>query len=360
MPLSHDILRQCTHHFIKNGTTSSGTVRWRCTRCGTSKSARRPRSKVNHQLAFFRDYLTHYDTRQRVAERHESGGRSRSTLYRRSRPFLDTVPPPLSIPHSDTPSRAAIMLDGFYIAYPSIKEHRHLPGAKTATSILLLAIDAYTHEPLHWHIYQRFEDVRAWNMFFAELVKLGFSPKYLVHDGHSGIQRASAIYLPEARHQRCLVHMVRGAHRKLGITPKSPLARQLQSLIHHLVTVRTHAGKAVWLAAWGDYLAAFEYAESTNTPQTNALRGLKAILMHAYERDELFTFLDEPGLPHTSNAIESRNRVLREALRRHRGMTLSQREAMVSWLLLLQQTDDLTVIRKHYETTRNGATLCDT
>jgi hypothetical protein len=180
------------------------------------------------------------------------------------------------------------MLDGFYIAYPSIKEHRHLPGAKTATSILLLAIDAYTHEPLHWHIYQRFEDVRAWNMFFAELVKLGFSPKYLVHDGHSGIQRASAIYLPEARHQRCLVHMVRGAHRKLGITPKSPLARQLQSLIHHLVTVRTHAGKAVWLAAWGDYLAAFEYAESTNTPQTNALRGLKAILMHAYERDELF------------------------------------------------------------------------
>ena len=233
-----------------------------------------------------------------------------------------------------------------------------MPGAKSDESVLLLAIDAYTHVPIHWRIFRRLEDGVAWDRFFAELVNLGFSPRYLVHDGHQGIQRASAKYLPDALHQRCLVHMVRNVHRKLGITPKSPLAKRLQTLIYQLVTVRSHEDKHAWLVAWSDYLAAFAKAELAGAPQTKALHSLQDILMHTYERGELFAFLDHPDLPHNTNAIESRNRVLREALRRHRGMTLQQREAMISWLLLFKSTDDLTAIRAHY--LRFADTLFDT
>jgi hypothetical protein len=294
-----------------------------------------------------RDYLTHYDTKERTGERHEQT--NRLAVYRALRPLLAAMVSPLPMTREEAASCTALMLDGFYIAYPSIREHRHLPGAKTDESVLLLAIDAITHQPLHWRIYRRLEDGLVWDRFFAELVALGFSPQYLIHDGHQGIQRASKKYLPDTLHQRCLVHMVRGVHKKLGITPKSPLAKQLQALIYRLVAVRTPEDRDAWLTAWSDYLAAFTKAELAGIPQTKALLSLQDILLHAYERNELFTFLDQPGLPSNTNAIESRNRVLREMLRRHRGTPLPQREAMVLWALLFKSTDDLTAIRAQYE-----------
>lgn len=309
-----------------------------------SKIASRPDSQLGHRLELLQDYLLHYDTKWRTGERHRLG--SRSTVYRQLRPFFTMTVPPLSI--ADPSAHTALMLDGFYVAYPSVKEHRHLPGAKTDESILLLAIDASSRRPLHWRIYRRLEDGVAWELFFAELVRLGFHPRYLIHDGHYGIRRAANRHLPGVLHQRCLVHMVRNVHKDIGITPKAPLARQLQTLIYQLVTVRTYADKATWNNAWRDYLTTFSFAELTNVPRTKAFLSLHTVLMHAYERDELFTFLDHPGLPRDTNAIESRNRVLREALRRHRGMNLAQREALVSWVLLFKSTDDLTAIRAHY------------
>lgn len=311
-----------------------------------SRIASRRGSELRHQLALLRDYLSHYDTKTRIGEQHSLG--SRSTSYRRLRRLLSVTLPPLPVTSRESVSHSALMVDGFYIAYPSIKQHRHLPGAKTEESLLLLAIDALTHEPLHWHIYRRLEDGNAWDMFFAELVSLGFAPLYLVHDGHYGIGRASRKYLPRVRHQRCLVHLVRNVHKDIGITPKAPLACQLQSLIYQLVLVRTHVDKRAWLQSWSDYLLAFSLAEAAGTPRTKAFLSLHTVLRNAYERDELFTFLDHPELPHSSNAIESRNRVLREALRRHRGMSLTKREALVSWLLLFKSTDDLAVVRAHY------------
>ena len=322
-----------------------------------SRISYRPQVRLTHRLALFRDYLTHYDTKARIGEQRRLG--SRSTTYRRMRPFLEVTPRPLPLTPAQAASHAAVMLDGFYIAYPSVKEHRHLPGAKTEQSILLLAIDASTHEPLHWHIYPRIEDGRTWQLFFAELAALGFSPLYLVHDGHYGIPLAAGKYFPRALHQRCLVHMVRNVHKDIGITPKAPLARKLQSLIYRLVTVRTHDDKHQWLQAWSNYLVAFALAEGDNTPRTKAFLSLHIVLRNAYERQELFTFLDHPGLPHNTNAIESRNRVLRETLKRHRVLPLAQREALISWRLLFTQTDDLTVIRRQYEEMQRD-TLFDT
>lgn len=130
--------------------------------------AHRPRSQLLHQLALFREYVTHYDTKLRSSERHSIA--SRSTAYRRMASFLKQTPVPLPVANPST--HTALMLDGFYLAYPSVKEHRHLPGAKTAESVLLLAIDAVTHQPLHWHIYRRIEDRTVWDLFFAELVQL--------------------------------------------------------------------------------------------------------------------------------------------------------------------------------------------
>ena len=62
-----------------------------------------------------------------------------------------------------------------------------------------------------------------------------------------------------------------------------------------------------------------------------------------------YVFSKNKAWNHSTNAIESRNRVLREMLRRHRGTPLPQREAMVAWALLFKSTDNLVAIRAQYE-----------
>lgn len=312
-----------------------------------SRVNRRPGRKALYALDFLRDYVTHYDNKTRSAE--HRGAMSRSTAYRRIAPFLAHTPPPLAVPHPDR--HTSIMLDGFYIAYPSIKAHRHLVGAKTEQSVVLLAIDAVSHVPLHWAIYRRIEDGKAWSLFFRELTMRGFTPTVLVHDGHYGIRQASNQYFPDALHQRCLVHMVRNVHKDIGITPKAPLARQLQSCIYRLVKVATEQDRRQWQRTWDDYLAAFVSAETKGEKHTKAFLGLHTVLCNAYERNELFTFLTQPGIPNNTNAIEAQNRVLREALMRHRGMSLNRREALIAWILLFRSEPDLRVIMEHVKAT---------
>lgn len=314
-----------------------------------SKVAHRPRSRLTHALTLFRDYATHYDNKQRSAQRFKI--ESRSTAYRRMQLFLRHVPSPL--PDTRPLLHTAVMLDGFYITYPSLKEHRHLRGAKTQKSVLLWAMDAHTFQPLHWIILRQLEDTAGWLRFFEEFTLLGFNPTYLVHDGHIGISLATKQYLPDAIHQRCVVHMVRNSHRKIGITPKAPLAQQLQSLIYQLPGIRSEEDGHRWLSAYDDYLKAFLTAEHNGMKQTKAFYSLHALLDNAHQKNELLTFLRYPELPNNTNPIESYNRVLREALQRHRGMPLEKRESLVAWLLLFRSTDNLTVIREHYERQRH-------
>lgn len=143
--------------------------------------------------------------------------------------------------------------------------------------------------------------------------------------------------------------MVRNSHKKLGITPKAPLARGLQSLVYRLPSVQSEADKQAWQRAYDNYLASFLVADRQNVKLTGAFRAMHTLLANGYGRNELFTFLRYPGLSNNTNAIESQNHTLRESLQRHRGMPLAQREALISWLLLFKSTDDLTVIRRQYE-----------
>jgi hypothetical protein len=316
-------------------------------RCGKSRVNRRPRSSQLHQLALLREYATNYDNKTRSAKYRSI--KSRSTAYRRLAELLELKPTPLPI--LNPTAHTAIMLDGFYIAYPSIRKHRHLSGAKTEQSILLVAIDAITRQPLYWSTYRRLEDTTTWILFFEELVEHGLYPNYLIHDGHVGIVRASAKYLPNALHQRCLVHMVRNAHKDIGLYPKAPQAKQLLSLIYRLVQVRTEPAADQWLADLHNYQLAYQQARVQAPAQTSAhskaFLSLYTVLSNASKRNELFTFLDHPELPYNTNDIESLNHVLRETLGRHRGMNLARREALVSWILLFRSEPDLRIIRKH-------------
>ncbi|MBI2888724.1 MAG: hypothetical protein HYY10_02250, partial [Candidatus Liptonbacteria bacterium] len=62
------------------------------------------------------------------------------------------------------------------------------------------------------------------------------------------------------------------------------------------------------------------------------LRSVRGIVRRALP--DLFTYLDYPGCPNTTNLVEGWvNTVLTEGLRRHRGLHLSQKKTLVSVIL---------------------------
>jgi transposase-like protein len=254
------------------------------------------------------------------------------------------VPPVLPLTNP-----VVVLLDGFYLAYPSIKRNRHRPRAKTVSCILLWALDSRTSKPIYWKFYFQVENPRIWQDFIGGLTEGGIVPDYAVHDGHSGITIAVNNYWNKTKHQRCFVHLMGNMHKDLGINPKTTVARELKQVVAGMFSIADEITWQTWNKQWQLYCQ--KHSRTLEALRTNQLcfddngnRIPKAVLEaftvinNAYKRDELIAFLDNPKIiPRTTNSIESLNGNLRELLQRHRGLNLEKRINLVSWYLALKQ-----------------------
>lgn len=254
-----------------------------------------------------------------------------------------------------------MQLDGFYLAYPSIKRNRHRPRAQTRSCVLLWALDAQTARPIWWKFYPQLENPGNWLDFVGELQQHGMMPRYVVHDGNTGLFRALSRYWPEVRHQRCLVHLMSNMHKDLGVAPRTAIARELKCLVAGLFKITDQCSWQMWREQWQHYcvihqpvLAALRKREAcfeVNVRVPRALLEAFTVINNAYLRDELVTFLEAPAdIPRTTNAIESLNGNLRELLRRHRGLPLEKRMSLVGWYLALKQKQTKAQLFEHIHT----------
>jgi len=253
-------------------------------------------------------------------------------------------------------------LDGFYLAYPSLKRNRHRPRAKTVSCILLWALDSSTSKPIYWKFYSQVENPGIWQDFIHDLTQAGIDPDYAVHDGHSGITIAVNNYWPMTKHQRCFVHLMSNMHKDLGISPKTTIARELKQVVAGIFSIADELTWQTWEKQWRQYCQKHsDILEALRTHQLcldeNGNRIPKAVLEaftvinNAYIRDELTAFLDSPNtIPRTTNSIESLNGNLRELLQRHRGLSLEKRMNLVSWYLALKQKQTPKQLREYLYT----------
>lgn len=264
---------------------------------------------------------------------------------------------PRSAPYARKPK--IVVVDGFYLAYPSLKRNRHKAGFKKDKCILLWAIDSTTRKPIYWKFYDTTENMGIWKKFIKEMKRHKISPEYLVHDGHPGITNACSKYWPQAKQQRCLAHFMGNMNKDLSISPKTRLARSLKSLVAALFQVKTAVDRAAWEQRWLDYLSDNQETilalVKRNAAYEDGVRisGLYAsafsVVNNAYNRDEIFTYLEDDRVPNTSNAIESLNGTLRELTRRHRGLSLEQRKNLVAWALAYRQGQTRTQIKQQID-----------
>ena len=264
-------------------------------------------------------------------------------MWRKFTSLLETRLLPIIIPA--TPKIIAV--DGFYLSYPSLKRNRHKDGFKRDKCILLWTIDCETHKPIYWQFYDEIENMCIWKSFINEMAYHGFNPECLISDGHPGIINACSVYWEDTRQQRCIAHFMSNMNKDLGISPKTDIAKDLKKLVSSLFSVNNAEDRLCWEQRWLDYVEKYRNTISSMSFKTdmyeNTIRIPKeylsafSVINNAYERDEIFAFLENPNIPKTSNVIESVNGVLRELTRRHRGLSLEQRKSLIAWALAYRQ-----------------------
>jgi len=169
-------------------------------------------------------------------------------------------------------------------------------------------------------------------------------PAVVVCDGQKGLLKAIHAVWPGVAIQRCHFHVLQLARRYLTRRPKTEAGQDIQALMRQMTVARTHEDAGAWRRAydaWEKKYASFLVERTYYRAGTRMrwwythrnLRGMRSLIQGALPH--LFTFLDHPGTPNTTNHVEGGiNAMIAEALRLHRGLRLHQKETLVSLLLV--------------------------
>ncbi len=111
----------------------------------------------------------------------------------------------------------------------------------------------------------------------------------------------------------------------------------MADLLYALKTVRTQEAKKHWILLYKIWEKKYDYkvfrARSDNGKFVyQRLRSVRFVMRRAIPY--LFTYIDHPGVPNTTNLVEGWvNSAIAEALRLHRGLRLNEKKMLVSVML---------------------------
>lgn len=292
----------------RNGSTSSGRQRWRCTACGAS-SVRKIDSRAK-DLRYFLGWLLSKDS---IADKKAS----RSTFWRRTSWAWEIWP----IAPCTGEVLDVVFLDGIWLGH---------------AAVVLIACSR--DHVLAWHL-ARSECAEAWAALMARMP----APAMLVSDGARGLAKAAGAVWPATRIQRCTFHAASQVKRYTTLNPKLECGRELLGIANKLKDVRDADAAAAWLAGYSDwctrwerFLREFTLKDGKRLYTHERLRKARRSLDKLVRGGQLFTFVEmhrERGgsWDSTNNVIESRNARIREMLRVHRGLPLLHRIKAIFW-----------------------------
>ncbi|HJA28987.1 MAG TPA: IS1249 family transposase [Candidatus Olsenella pullicola] len=310
----------CGAKMKRNGKTSAGRTRWRCTSCGASTTRR-----IDSAAKLLGAFLGWLLTRRRQADM-PGGGR---TFRRKTARFWEIWPMP---PKVEAPRRV-VFVDGIHL------------GRK---AVVLIASDE--EHALGWHLC-RSENSRAWAALMSRIAE----PEVVVSDGGDGFAKALRETWPGTRHQRCVFHAFSQVRRYTTSRPKTQAGAELYGLARALLSITTLGEAQGWvdsLLSWSERWDAFlseTAAGEDGRPRLVHERLVKArrSLVRLVNAGTLFTYLDpeltlEGALPATNNSIEGGvNARLRAMLRDHRGLSVERRLKAVFWWCYAHSPDPL-------------------
>lgn len=299
----------CGRRMRRHGTTRSGTERYFCPVCKTAHIIHRDDTRLRHDRDRLVAWLTGVQSKTDIAKRY---GVSRQALSKEFRTFF----------HEST--NAKIPQD--FTAKLLIVDAKFIHGRE------LCALIAVTEKD---QIFWQFASAECYGTWYAFLVRFA-PPEVVVADGQKGMAHFVKRHWPHTAFQRCHFHMVSLVIHYLSRNPKEAAGRDILDLVYRLKTVKTQEEKKRWLmfhAIWErQYLKVFNAKNESGGYAHRKLRSVRFILRRALP--DLFTYLEYPGCPNTTNLVEGwTNTAIAEGLRRHRGLHLSQKKTLVSIIL---------------------------
>lgn len=291
------------------GRTKAGTLRFFCPVCKTTATRRRKDLSARHIRQELDLWL---DGREPLKVMAREEHKTRQALWKEFRPLMDfgleqKIPKDLDI--------NTLIVDGTYI-------HGHVLCA-------LIGIDE--HDNIFWK-FAPYESYLSWHSFLAQFPQ----PKVVVMDGQKGLFSVVRLMWPSTKIQRCQFHVVSFALQYLGRRPKDEAGQVILDLLYRLKTVKTPEARDEWLffyriweRQYGKEFTAKNISGQFLNPR---LRSVRYILRRAIPY--LFTYIDNPGTPNTTNLVEGWiNGAIAEALRRHRGLRAHEKKTLVSIVL---------------------------
>ena len=320
----------CGGTMKRNGTTTKGTTRWRCTLCGASRTKHRP--DITNTAAFTQ-FINHCTTGTSLTTIAHHAGCSPRTLQRRFTTFwlIDTPDP--------TTGHTGRIYDQIF-----------LDGTYTAAGCLIIAATVDHVIAWHWCTHETTLDYQC-------LLERICPPLIAVIDGGQGAYSAIKKCWPTTRIQRCLVHAQRAVRRHTTSRPRTDAGRAIYQLALNLTSITTLDQATQWGSQLHDfatiYRAWMNEKTLTKDPATSTwtttwthpnVRKAYNSLNHLWRRKLLFVYLDPPdGILHpdriksTTNSLEGGiNAQLKLLARTHRGRRGEHQRKMLDWWLYLK------------------------
>ena len=332
----------CNTRLVKNGRNTAGNQRWKCPKCGASSTRKRDDRSRLFTLQRFLDWLLGKQAQADI----KPGGTGRT--FRHQIRWCWEIRPRIKITGE---VYDVVQIDGFNL--------------RTGWCVLT----ARSRGKVVAYQWCARESQAAWGALFKRLPE----PRVVVCDGGPGMHAALKEHWPDARVQRCLVHLQRNVRKYVTTRSKLAAGKALWGLALRLTRVHNLADADEWGQLLVDWEHEYLHLTKARTYRTHALevpswarpgqqwwythqrlRSGHQVLLRVIKRGHLFTFLDpkldQLKVPSSTNGIEGgTNSQMRLLLLHHRGMTEEHQRRAIEWWLYMHSElpDPARVLTEH-------------
>mgnify|MGYP001159252666 CR=1 FL=1 len=306
---------KCSSNSVKLfGKTKQGKQRYQCLRCKSTYLWKQNKQIEHRRYSWFKQWILEGLTVKQIARLNNV---SASTVNRVIQYWLQKEPPKAK----ELEKVKYLILDGTYI--------NHRTG-------LYVVMDGQEHKVIYGE-YGISETGKHLKTFYDHLQRKGLNPLSATIDG--SLQQIK--YIKETWEtliiQRCLVHIQRQGLSWLRQKPKRIDAIKLRDLLLQVIYIKTKEqsdnfkkGFKLWEDRFG-----LELSRSTNRGKVfSDLLRTRSMITNALPN--MFSYLEDPEISKTTNALEGYFGRLKQKYRVHRGLSPQKRKSYFNWYFYLK------------------------
>lgn len=176
------------------------------------------------------------------------------------------------------------------------------------------------------------ESMKPLTQYFSNLKLEGLIPESATIDGNTSLFKAVIATWPKVKVQRCVVHVQRQGLEWCRRRPKRTDARKLRNLFLEVTEIHNQqqcldflSRLQTWEDRYGKTLALLPQKGWVTTD----LQRARSMILNALPY--LFTYLDNPHVPKTTNCLEGYFSRMKLRYRQHRGLSKEKRTNYFAW-----------------------------